>query len=468
MAGIYIHIPFCKSKCGYCGFYSLPSMKLKDRFLEALKAEIVGRRNYLNHEGIDTLAFPSMSYRTTTGVSVSMDGKTRYDMPSVEPISTIYFGGGTPSLLSVDEIRGLLHLINMHYPVAENPEITLEANPDTLSPEYLAALRETGVNRLSIGIQSFFDDDLNYLGRKHNSTHARQCLDWARQAGFSNLSIDLIYGLPTSNAEQWNRNLDIFFEYGLPHLSAYALTLEPNSILTKQIEQGKALPVNEEDAVRDYDILCRRAAENGFLHYEISNFCKSGRHSKHNASYWFGTPYLGLGPSAHSFDGSSRQWNVENVEKYIEYDTENVSGFLPLTEVVDYDKNEVIGYSNEAIWASSFSEELGYFDLQSAQDYLNFNTSGAVFKKDDFIAIGKLKESMKLVFWFEYILRSLHENKRLFVIPKIGYYHFVGRKDCLSETYAKEISEKEAEWWIDLAKKEFFFKKDRNKVYSEE
>ena len=318
MAGIYIHIPFCKSKCGYCGFYSLPSMKLKDRFLEALKAEIVGRRNYLNHEGIDTLAFPSMSYRTTTGVSVSMDGKTRYDMPSVEPISTIYFGGGTPSLLSVDEIRGLLHLINMHYPVAKNPEITLEANPDTLSPEYFAALRETGVNRLSIGIQSFFDDDLNYLGRKHNSTHARQCLDWARQAGFGNLSIDLIYGLPTSNAVQWNRNLDLFFESGAPHLSAYALTLEPNSILTKQIEQGKALPVNEEDAVRDYDILCRRAAENGFLHYEISNFCKSGRHSKHNASYWFGTPYLGLGPSAHSFDGTSRQWNVANVERYLD------------------------------------------------------------------------------------------------------------------------------------------------------
>ena len=165
-------------------------------------------------------------------------------------------------------------------------------------------------------------------------------------------------------------------------------------------------------------------------------------------------------------DFYSNIW-FNNVEKYIEYDTENVSGFLPLTEVVDYDKNEVIGYSNEAFWASSFSDELGYFDLKSAQDYLNFNTSGAVFKKDDFVAIGGLKESMKLVFWFEYILRSLHENKRLFVIPKIGYYHFVGRPDCLSETYAKEISEKEAEWWIDLAKKEFFFKKDRNKVYEE-
>ena len=303
MAGIYIHIPFCKSKCGYCGFYSLPSLKLKDRFLEALKAEIVERKDYLkqrSHCGLDP------------------QSPTPKDNPVTTPISTVYFGGGTPSLLAIDKIRDILHLINMHYPVAANPEITLEANPDTLSLDYLAALRETGVNRLSIGIQSFFDDDLNYLGRKHNSAHARQCLDWARQAGFGNLSIDLIYGLPSSNAEQWNRNLDLFFEYGLPHLSAYALTLEPNSILTKQIEQGKALPVNEEDALRDYDILCRRANENGFLHYEISNFCKSGRHSKHNASYWFGTPYLGLGPSAHSFDGTSRQWDVANVERYLD------------------------------------------------------------------------------------------------------------------------------------------------------
>ena len=283
MAGIYIHIPFCKSKCGYCGFYSLPSIKLKDGFLEALKEEIVARKDYLNGETIDT----------------------------------VYFGGGTPSLLSTEEIEGILHLINRHFPLAENPEITLEANPDTLSPEYLQALRHIGINRLSIGIQSFFDNDLQYLGRKHNAEHARQCLIWAKQAGFENLSLDLIYSLPTSNAEQWNRNLDLFFEADIPHLSAYALTLEPNSILTKQIELGKAAPVSEDDALRDYDILCRRAAENGYLHYEISNYCCRGMHSQHNASYWFGTPYLGLGPSAHSFDGNSRQWNVSSVEKYV-------------------------------------------------------------------------------------------------------------------------------------------------------
>ena len=282
MAGIYIHIPFCNSKCAYCGFYSLPSLKLKDRFLEALKAEIVARKDYLQGDAVNT----------------------------------IYFGGGTPSLLSLKEIGELLNHINAHYPVASNAEITLEANPDTLSLEYLEGLRQLGVNRLSIGIQSFFDNDLKYLSRRHDSHHAQKCLDWAKQAGFENIGIDLIYGLPSSNADQWNKNLDIFFAYGLPHLSAYALTLEPNAILTKQIELGKVQPVNEEDALRDYEILCQRAAENGYLHYEISNFCKRGMYSKHNASYWFGTPYIGFGPSAHSFDGNSRQWNVSSVEKY--------------------------------------------------------------------------------------------------------------------------------------------------------
>ena len=285
MAGIYIHIPFCNSKCAYCGFYSLPSLKLKEQFLEALKAEIVARKDYLQGEAVNT----------------------------------IYFGGGTPSLLSADEIGELLHLINNTYPVEENAEITLEANPDTLSLDYLQALRNIGINRLSIGIQSFFDNDLKYLSRRHDSNHARQCLEWAKQAGFSNISIDLIYGLHTSNAEQWNKNLDLFFELDLPHLSAYALTLEPNAILTKQIELGKVPPINEDDALRDYDILCQRAKENGYLHYEISNFCRRGMHSKHNASYWFGTPYVGFGPSAHSFDESSRQWNVSSVEKYCSF-----------------------------------------------------------------------------------------------------------------------------------------------------
>ena len=311
MAGIYIHIPFCNSKCAYCGFYSLPSLKLKEQFWEALKAEIVARKDYLkqrSHCGLDPQS-PSLLQSHHT-----------------PPINTIYFGGGTPSLLSIKEIGELLQLIKETYPVAENAEITLEANPDTLSLAYLEGLRQLGVNRLSIGIQSFFDNDLKYLSRRHDSHHARQCIDWAKQAGFSNISIDLIYGLPTSNAKQWNRNLDLFFALNIPHLSAYALTLEPNAILTKQIELGKVHPINEEDALRDYEILSQRAAENGYLHYEISNFCRRGMHSKHNASYWFGTPYIGFGPSAHSFDCTSRQWNVSSVERYCVRVPEPVEG----------------------------------------------------------------------------------------------------------------------------------------------
>ena len=320
MAGIYIHIPFCKSKCAYCGFYSLPSLKLKDGFLEALKTEIITRKDYLLFEGKSRQPMqPTDSHFAQASAWNDMGCKESVYMPSnSEIVNTIYFGGGTPSLLSVEEIGELLYLINMHYPVAPNAEITIEANPDTLSLAYLEGLRQLGFNRLSIGIQSFFDNDLKYLSRRHDSVHARQCIAWAKQAGFSNISIDLIYGLPTSNAEQWNHNLDLFFALDLPHLSAYALTLEPNAILTKQIELGKVPPVNEEDALRDYEILCRRAAENGYLHYEISNFCRSGMHSKHNASYWFGAPYLGFGPSAHSFDGTSRQWNVSSVEHYCE------------------------------------------------------------------------------------------------------------------------------------------------------
>lgn len=284
MSGLYIHIPFCNSKCAYCGFYSVPSLKRKEAFLEALKQEIVSRKDYLHGE----------------------------------KVGTVYFGGGTPSLLTIEELKTIMAWLHDSFVIDQEAEITLEANPDTLSLEYLESLRSIGVNRLSIGIQSFFDDDLKYLSRRHDAQHAQACLTWAKEAGFENVSIDLIYGLPTSDADRWNRNLDLFFATGFPHLSAYALTLEPNAILTKQIEMGKALPVNEDDAVRDYEILCQKMAQRGFLHYEISNFCKPGMHSRHNASYWFGTPYAGFGPSAHSYDGVSRQWNVSSLEQYVE------------------------------------------------------------------------------------------------------------------------------------------------------
>ena len=282
MSGLYIHIPFCNSKCAYCGFYSIASLKRKEDFLDSLKQEIIQRKDYLHGEKVET----------------------------------VYFGGGTPSILSIDELKSIFTQIHETFEIDPSAEVTLEANPDTLSLDYLEGLRSLGVNRLSIGIQSFFDEDLKYLSRRHNAEHALQSIQWAKEAGFNNIGIDLIYGLPTSNADRWSQNLDKFFELDLPHLSAYALTLEPNSILTKQISQGKVAPINEEDAVLDYGILCQKMAQHGYLHYEISNFCKPGMHSRHNSNYWFGIPYAGFGPSAHSYDGVSRQWNVSSVEQY--------------------------------------------------------------------------------------------------------------------------------------------------------
>jgi len=282
MSGIYVHIPFCKSKCAYCNFFSVVSDKGRDAFLAALKREAVQRRNYLGGEAV----------------------------------RTVYFGGGTPSLLKPSEIAGILEVLRLNYDIIDSPEVTLEANPDTVSKESLLDYKSVGINRLSIGIQSFFDDDLQYLSRKHDSKHAMQVLDWASEVGFQEITLDLIYGIPTLTDEKWNRNIDIFLSTGFNHLSAYALTVEEKTALGQRISKGLAAAVNEDNTIRHYEILTSRAADAGFEHYEISNFARPGHQSKHNTIYWKGEKYLGLGPSAHSFDGSSRQWNVAGVKDY--------------------------------------------------------------------------------------------------------------------------------------------------------
>ena len=282
MAGIYIHIPFCRSKCAYCNFFSVVSDKQRDGFLEALKREAVSRKDYLGGETVDT----------------------------------IYFGGGTPSLLKPSEIAGILNALKDNYPIADNPEVTLEANPDTVSIESLSQYRLIGVNRLSIGIQSFFDDDLQYLSRRHDSKHAMQVLDWAKDAGFQEVTLDLIYGIPTLTDREWRHNLETFFQTGFNHLSAYALTVEEKTALGRRISKGEAADVNEDAIVRQYQILVEMTRNQGFEHYEISNFARPGHQSRHNSIYWKGVKYLGLGPSAHSFDGVSRQWNVASVKDY--------------------------------------------------------------------------------------------------------------------------------------------------------
>ncbi|MBO5810397.1 MAG: radical SAM family heme chaperone HemW [Bacteroidales bacterium] len=285
MAGIYIHIPFCKSKCAYCNFFSLASESKIQDYVEALKKEIIARKTYLGNE----------------------------------IVKTIYFGGGTPSLLSVKNIEEIINLLNKNYEIVSSPETTLEINPDTIDREKMSSLKQIGINRMSVGIQSFHDDDLKYLGRRHDSRHAMQVLDDLKHSGFDKITLDLIYGMPTLTEEKWNKNLDIFFSTGFSHLSAYALTVEPKTILGQRIEKGDLQNISEDDAIRHYNILVERTKENSFEHYEISNFAKEGCRSQHNSIYWKDVKYLGLGASAHSYNGNSRQWNISNLTKYIQF-----------------------------------------------------------------------------------------------------------------------------------------------------
>ena len=230
MSGIYLHIPFCKSKCAYCNFFSVVSEKQRIDFLEALKKEAVERKDYLGGE----------------------------------EVRTIYFGGGTPSLLKPSDIAGVLNVLYNNFKIIENPEITLEANPDTVSKESLLEYKSMGINRLSVGIQSFFNDDLQYLNRKHDSRHARQVLDWAQEVGFQEVTMDLIYGIPTLTDEKWRQNLEIFFATGINHLSAYALTVEEKTALGQRINKGVAAPVDEDAVIRQYQILVEMAKNQGF------------------------------------------------------------------------------------------------------------------------------------------------------------------------------------------------------------
>ena len=231
-------------------------------------------------------------------------------------IQTIYFGGGTPSLLEAEELQQIFETIYANYKIAENPEITLEANPDDLTEEKLKMLQASKINRLSIGVQSFFEEDLKLMNRAHNSEEALKSIKLARSY-FDNISIDLIYGIPGMSVEQWQRNIEISLELGVPHISSYALTVEPNTALQKFIERGKIKPVDDEAAKLHFEILVETLTSNGFEHYEFSNFGKPGYFSENNTAYWLGKPYLGIGPAAHSYDGNSRKWNISNNPLYI-------------------------------------------------------------------------------------------------------------------------------------------------------
>lgn len=286
MAGIYFHIPFCKQACHYCDFHFSTSLKTKEAVLASLKMEIISRKDEL-------------------------EGQT---------IETIYFGGGTPSILEVDEIKILLETIYSHYKISNTPEITLEANPDDLTEKKLKALKETFINRFSIGVQSFFDEDLLYMNRAHQAQDAERSIKASQDAGFENITIDLIYGTPSLTDQNWLKNLSKAIDFQVPHISCYALTVEEKTPLASLIKRKKLALVNDSQIADQFLMMIETLTRKGFEQYEISNFARPGFYSRHNSNYWAGVPYLGFGPGAHSFNGlDKRRWNVSNNVKYFQW-----------------------------------------------------------------------------------------------------------------------------------------------------
>jgi oxygen-independent coproporphyrinogen-3 oxidase len=284
MAGLYLHIPFCKQACHYCNFHFSTSTKDFQPMVDAMIREIKLRKDYLQND----------------------------------KINSIYLGGGTPSVLSLSQIELLFNTVYHNFIVDEHAEITLEANPDDLSRIKLDALKQTPVNRLSIGIQSFFEEDLKWMNRAHSSDQAKNSIIDAQLAGFDNITIDLIYGMPELTDEKWLKNIDTALNYGIDHLSSYALTVEPQTALGHFIKRKKLPPLNEEQSARQFEILIDKLAQHHYEQYEVSNFARNNKYAIHNSAYWKNEMYLGIGPSAHSFNKISRSWNIANNAKYIQ------------------------------------------------------------------------------------------------------------------------------------------------------
>ncbi|WP_432671850.1 radical SAM family heme chaperone HemW [Flavobacterium sp. SM2513] len=348
MAGIYIHIPFCKQACHYCDFHFSTSMKKKDDMVLALAKEIQLQKHEI-----------------------------------AEKVETIYFGGGTPSVLTNAEIEFLIKEVYQNFEVIDNPEITLEANPDDLSEERIIALSKTPINRLSIGIQSFFEADLKLMNRAHNSEEAKKSLEIAA-IYFDNISVDLIYGIPGLTNAMWKQNIETALSFGIPHISSYALTVEPKTALHKLIQTGKIVAPKDDVAQEHFEILVHTLTDGGFIHYELSNFGKPGYFSQNNSSYWLGKKYLGIGPSAHSFDGKSRSWNVSNNMLYLKsiLDNKVPQEVEILTEQDRY--NEYVMTGLRTIWGISLER----IESDFGEKYLHYLLKQAdKFLKDELLAI---------------------------------------------------------------------------------
>jgi putative oxygen-independent coproporphyrinogen III oxidase len=335
MAGIYIHIPFCRQACHYCDFHFSTTLKEKDRMVDAIIKEIELRKKYLR----------------------------------LEIVKTIYFGGGTPSILEKDQTKKILEKIYNSFLISTEAEVTLEANPDDLSPGKLQELKDIGINRLSIGIQSFFDDDLNYFNRAHTAVDAIDCIVDAKAAGFDDLTIDLIYGVPGMSIDKWKKNIETAIAFHIPHISCYCLTVEKGTALDHFITNKQSAPIDDELANEHFRILMELMQKHGYEQYEISNFCLPGNYSKHNTSYWNGELYLGVGPSAHSYNDTSRQWNISNNHKYMQ---SIETGIIPCdieetTPLTAY--NDYILTSLRTKWGCDFNFILKKFGTALAEPF---------------------------------------------------------------------------------------------------
>ncbi len=335
MSGIYMHIPFCRKACHYCNFHFSTNLNLKDQLIDAMIRELDQRHSYLLEDTLET----------------------------------IYFGGGTPSVLNEKDFDKLLNAVNKYYDLSDQIEISLEANPDDLNTNYLKLLKQNGINRLSIGIQSFFDDDLLWMNRSHNVQQAEQCLLEAQNIGLNNISIDLIFGGPTSNMDKWKSNLDKIEFFDINHLSCYGLTVEPETALQKMIAKGKTEAPREQDYSKQFLRTIEIMESKGFTHYEISNYGRGNTVSKHNSNYWKGVPYLGIGPSSHSFCGDSRQWNISHNKKYIDSVNSGLS-YFEIEQLSRHDQfNEYLMTGLRTIWGCDINR-LKLLDEQSLNSFL--------------------------------------------------------------------------------------------------
>ena len=373
MAGIYIHIPFCKQRCRYCSFFSSTRNGEKERYVDAVCQEIEMRSDYFDNSAIET----------------------------------IYFGGGTPSTLSEKDFGKIFATIESRYKICKDAEITMEDNPDDLSEEYLTMLRNQPFNRISMGVQSFDDTILKTLGRRHDAARAIEAFVSARKAGFDNISIDLMFALPGSNAQSWEKDLTTAISLHPEHISAYNLTYEEGTPLYSAMQQGTIVPLDEDGNIEQFTMLIDRLTAAGYRHYEISNFALPGRESRHNSSYWHNIPYLGCGAAAHSYNGTSRRWNIADIPLYIK-GIESGNG--------DYEE-EILSENeryNDALltrlrtsdglplkWMEeNFSAKLNRYILKNAQRHLD---AGTLTTTDD----GSIRLTKKGIFISDAIIRDL-------------------------------------------------------------